>query len=294
VAIGANATARSTSGPRQTRMRAGLVVAQVALSMVLLLGAGLLMRTFVKLVRVDLGLNPRNVLFAGIAFPPREQMSPENQLQFYRAAAERVRSVPGVSAVAVTNAMPPFGGSSSPLEIPGSSVPPQSTTLVTFASEQLLETAGIALLEGRGLSALEVEKSYRVAVVNETLAKSFFGGVALGRSAHFALAGLHSWSGRPANRRGSPTPSNAIFTRSILALPSSSRRHSKHCSTEYSSPGHVSACWSWASLPAPAFCSSHWAFTVCLPTPSHSKRAKSRSAARSGAIGITWCEWCCA
>jgi predicted permease len=150
--------------------------------MVLLLGAGLLMRTFVKLVRVDLGLNPRHVLFAGIAFPPREQMSPENQLQFYRAAVERVRSVPGVSAVAVTNAMPPFGGSSSPLEIPGSSVPPQSTTLVTFASEQLLETAEIAVLQGRGLSALEVEKSYRVAVVNETLAKTYFGGVALGRS----------------------------------------------------------------------------------------------------------------
>ena len=51
VALGANATARSTAGRRQTRMRGGLVVAQVALSMVLLLGAGLLMRTFVKLVR---------------------------------------------------------------------------------------------------------------------------------------------------------------------------------------------------------------------------------------------------
>jgi hypothetical protein len=54
--------------------------------------------------------------------------------------------------------------------------------LVTFASEQLLETAEIAVLQGRGLSALEVEKSYRVAVVNETLAKTYFGGVALGRS----------------------------------------------------------------------------------------------------------------
>ncbi len=87
IALGANTTARSTGGRRQTRMRAGLVVAQVALSMVLLLGAGLLMRTFVKLVRADLGLDPKNVLVAGIAFPPREQMSPEGQLQFYRAAS---------------------------------------------------------------------------------------------------------------------------------------------------------------------------------------------------------------
>ena len=114
-ALGANATARSTGGRRQTRMRAGLVVAQVALSMVLLLGAGLLMRTFIKLASADLGLDPKNVLVAGIAFPPREQMSPEAQLQFYRAAVERIGSMPGVSAVALTSATPPFGGYVEPI-----------------------------------------------------------------------------------------------------------------------------------------------------------------------------------
>jgi putative ABC transport system permease protein len=181
-ALGANASARSTGGRRQARMRGGLVVAQVALSMVLLLGAGLLMRTFVKLAHVDLGLDPKNVLVANVAFPPGEQMSPEGQLQFYRSAVERIRSVPGVSAVALANSIPPFGGLSSTLEIPGSAVPPQSSTLVTFASEQLLETVGTPLLQGRGLSALEVERKYRVALVNETLAKRYFGGAALGHS----------------------------------------------------------------------------------------------------------------
>jgi putative ABC transport system permease protein len=105
-AAGANATGRSTSGHRQTRMRAGLVVAQVALSMVLLLGAGLLMRTFIKLANTDLGLDAKHVLIAGIAFPPREQMPPDAQLQFYRAAVERLASVPGVSAAALTSASP--------------------------------------------------------------------------------------------------------------------------------------------------------------------------------------------
>ena len=191
IALGANTTARSTGGRRQTRMRAGLVVAQVALSMVLLLGAGLLMRTFVKLVQVDLGVDPTNVLVAGIAFPPQEQMSREGQLQFYRAAVERIRSLPSVRAVALTSAVPPFGGYSSPLEVPGSDVPPQSETLVTFVSEQLLETVGTPLLQGRGLSALEVEKRYPVAVVNETLAKRYFGGAPLGRSVRMpALATL--------------------------------------------------------------------------------------------------------
>ena len=181
-ALGANATARSTGSRRHTRMRGGLVVAQVALSMVLLLGAGLLMRTFVKLVSADLGVKPNNVLIAGIGFPPGEQMSSEAQLHFYRSAVERVGSVPGVSAAAVSSATPPFGGSSSPLDIPGSAVPPQSMALVTFASDELFDTVGLVILQGRGLSALEVEQRHLVAVVSETLAKRYFDGAALGRT----------------------------------------------------------------------------------------------------------------
>jgi putative ABC transport system permease protein len=61
-------------------------------------------------------------------------------------------------------------------------VPPQSIALVTFASERLLETVGIPVLQGRGVSALEVEQQHLVAVVNETLAKRYFEGAALGRS----------------------------------------------------------------------------------------------------------------
>jgi putative ABC transport system permease protein len=82
----------------------------------------------------------------------------------------------------VTGGTPPFAGSSSPLEVPGSAVPPQAIALVTFASDQLLETVGIPVLQGRALSALEVEQQHLVAVVNETLAKRYFEGAALGRS----------------------------------------------------------------------------------------------------------------
>ena len=67
-----NVAGRTTAGRRQTRMRSSLVIAQVALSIVLLLGAGLLMRTFVKLVGVDLGFNPAHVLVAFLAFPPQQ------------------------------------------------------------------------------------------------------------------------------------------------------------------------------------------------------------------------------
>jgi putative ABC transport system permease protein len=166
---------RTTSGRRQARMRGGLVVAQVALSIVLLLGAGLLMRTFVKLSRVDLGFTPRNLLVAGIAFPPREGQSVEDTTRFYRQALDRFNSIPGIRSAAVAMYGAPFGGISSPFQIPGIDVPPEASVLLSFGSERLLETLGIPMRTGRDLTAVDVERSLRVAVVNETLAKQYFG-----------------------------------------------------------------------------------------------------------------------
>ena len=172
---GTNVAGRGTAGRRQTRMRSGLVVAQVALSIVLLLGAGLLMRTFVKLAGVDLGIDPKNLLVAGVAFPSRPNAPAEDQRRFYREALDRVGSIPGVKSAAISNGPPPFGGMSSGLEIPGMAVAPESTAFVLFCSERLVETVGLPLVKGRLFSGLEVEQSRRVALVNETLATKYFG-----------------------------------------------------------------------------------------------------------------------
>jgi putative ABC transport system permease protein len=166
---------RSTPGRRQTRMRSGLVVAQVALSIVLLLGAGLLMRTFVKLVGVDLGFDPKRMLVAFMAFPPRQQTSPEQLRQFYHQVVERISSLPGVRSVALSNAPPPFGGMRSDLQIPGTATRPEASTFMLFCSERLAETAGLPLVRGRQFSALDVEKSHHVALINQALAKKYFG-----------------------------------------------------------------------------------------------------------------------
>jgi putative ABC transport system permease protein len=184
---GTNISGRGTAGRRQTRMRSSLVVAQVALSIVLLLGAGLLMRTFVKLVGVDLGIDPKNLLVAGVAFPPRPSGSAEDQRRFYREALERLGSIPGVRSAAISNGPPPFGGMSSGLEIPGIAVAPQSSAFVLFCSERLVETVGLSLVKGRVFSGLDVEKSHHVALVNETLAKNYFGSEEpLGRTVRLA------------------------------------------------------------------------------------------------------------
>ena len=135
VLAGTSIGGRTTAGRRQTRMRGGLVVAQVALSMILLLGAGLLMRSFVKLVGVDLGVDPRNVLITGVGFAPPQSgppqpVSAERSLQFYKQALERLGSMPGVRSAAVSTGAPPFAGMTSPFRIPGIVVPEQATVLV--------------------------------------------------------------------------------------------------------------------------------------------------------------------
>jgi putative ABC transport system permease protein len=175
IAAGTNVAGRTTAGRKQTRMRSSLVIAQVALSIVLLLGAGLLMRTFVKLVGVDLGFDPKRVLVTGLAFPPRQDTSADSQRLLYRQMMERSAAVPGVQSVALSNGFPPFGGMTSPLEIPGSTLPPTSQTMMRFCSEGLLDTLGIPIIRGRGFSTIDMEQAHRVAVVNETFARRYFG-----------------------------------------------------------------------------------------------------------------------
>jgi putative ABC transport system permease protein len=175
LAAGTNVAGRTTAGRRQTRMRSSLVVAQVALSIVLLLGAGLLMRTFVKLVGVDLGFDPAPVLVTGLAFPPQQKASAEAQHRIYRGIADRSAGVPGVTAVAIAAGFPPFGGLESPFESPGVTLDPSSRALVQFCSEGLPDTLGIPIVKGRGFTTTDVEQRLRVAIVNETLARRYFG-----------------------------------------------------------------------------------------------------------------------
>src|SRR5262249_4977538 len=91
---------KGTAGAfRNAGARNSLVVAQVALSLVLLLGAGLLMRTFVALVNVDLGFDVRGVVVVPFGFPAGQYTTPSQKLAFVQRAVERVRALPGVVAV---------------------------------------------------------------------------------------------------------------------------------------------------------------------------------------------------
>jgi predicted permease len=121
------------------------------------------------------------VLVAGVGFAPRldgpqqTPMSAETARQLYRQLIDRLGSTAGVRAVAVSTGTPPFAGFNSAFRIPGTAVPEDASLLVVFTSEGLLSATGMPLINGRELSAVDVNQSHRVAVINEALARKHFG-----------------------------------------------------------------------------------------------------------------------
>lgn len=159
------------------RIRNALVVLEVALSLMLLVGAGLLMRTFVALQEVDLGLNPDNILVAAVPLPRGQYDTAAKKQQFFQTLLQRLHALPGVVSAAETTGLPPYGGHRSGIDIPGQPQTESRDAIFQLCSEGYFPTLGVRLMSGRTLSAVDVNDARKVAVVNHTLAKSYFGGV---------------------------------------------------------------------------------------------------------------------
>jgi putative ABC transport system permease protein len=167
-------------GFRHGKLRATLVIGQVALSIVLLIGAGLMIRSLYRLTHVELGFNAKNILVAGFApsrsgaqIPDRALMvTPEGRARFQRAL-ERIREVPGVASVAVNNTFPGYGPSKGPrVGVPGATQDVEAG--LDECDENCLSTLEMRLLSGRWLSHDEVQTRQLSAVINETLARALF------------------------------------------------------------------------------------------------------------------------
>jgi putative ABC transport system permease protein len=168
---GVNAKA-SQSG---ARVRAGLVVGQVALSMLLLVFAGLMIRSFLAVTSFDPGIRISGLMHGQLHFPAHQYESVESQRAFFDRALPRVSALPGVTHVAVSLGFPPFGGPrSEDVTIPGKPHDRPWTTGFDSVNEGYFPTVGLRLLRGRLLSGVDVVGGARVAVVNSTLVKTFF------------------------------------------------------------------------------------------------------------------------
>jgi putative ABC transport system permease protein len=164
-----------SGGSRGGRLRAALVVAEVALSLVLLAGAGLLMRSFVNLQTQDLGIVPENVLSARLPLPRGPYATAAAKRQFFSQVIERVQSLPGVVAVAATTSLPPFGGPGSEVDVPGREHTETWRAIFQLVSADYFKTLGMRQLRGRLLTAADVDEGRKVAVVSQLFVDRFFG-----------------------------------------------------------------------------------------------------------------------
>jgi len=173
-------SAGSTGSPAARRALSALVVIEVALAMVLLVGAGLLTRSFTNLMRVDPGFTPTNLIAAQIYLPPARYAEPHERLSFFERAIERLGALPGVTSVAAVSSLPmhPVGiDFALPFTIEGQAPPPTSEEPradIRIATPAYFQTMGMRLLEGRPIDARDRPEGAGVTVINETLARRFF------------------------------------------------------------------------------------------------------------------------
>jgi len=164
----------SGGGFRHGKLRAVLVVSEVALSIVLLVGAGLMARTFFKLTHMNLGFNPQRLFVAQVTLPRARIDAVTKKKLFYQQFLQRVSAVPGVVAVAETISRPPYGGAPSELNVLGKTHSENWQTLLDACSEDLSQVLGLRVLRGRFLSDADVNSARHVAVINLTLAHKYF------------------------------------------------------------------------------------------------------------------------
>ena len=162
-----------SGGLRHAGLRNALIVGEVALSLVLLTGAGLLMRSFVSLQQVELGFNPSHILVARLPLPEDRYKTAAQITGFYRPLVERLKSLPGVIDATETSTLPPFGGIPSKLTIPGKTAGEDWRTLFQLCGAEYFPTLDIRLLRGRNFTEAEANSARKVAVVNQTFAKKY-------------------------------------------------------------------------------------------------------------------------
>ena len=181
-------SARTGASPIRQGLRRALVVIEVAMALVLLIGAGLMINSYARVMRVDLGFTPDNLLTMEVNLSGLERYRTRHNVahfsvtpqvvQFYGEVLDRLAALPGVRSASLTSNLPPRLGINPPFRIVGQpdeagDNPPRAQYLEV--SEDYFETMGIGLVRGRAFTRADGETTAGVVVINETLARQFFG-----------------------------------------------------------------------------------------------------------------------
>jgi putative ABC transport system permease protein len=166
---------------RSRRLRSALVVAEVALALVLLVSAGLLVKSFARLQKIDTGFNAENVLTMVARLPGAKYREDQQVIAFFREATERIGALPGVRSVGMVNYLPFYGGlgASTAFTIEGRPAPPpgqEVTTDVRVTDPAYFNAMGIPLRRGRNFTDLEATEARHVVLISESFARQYFPG----------------------------------------------------------------------------------------------------------------------
>jgi putative ABC transport system permease protein len=164
-------------GERRHWVRSALVVTEVALALVLLVGAGLMLKSFSNILAADAGINPEGVLTATVAPPPTLGNEPEKIRPYITRVLEQVKAIPGVEAAATT--LPLLGGWQTGFWVEGRPFPPPGqfpSTDIARVSPDYFQVMGQRLLRGRYFTEHDTADSTPVAIVDQTLADTYWPG----------------------------------------------------------------------------------------------------------------------
>jgi len=162
----------TTTEPGRRHLRSVLMVCEMALTLVLLTGAGLLVRTFLNLVAVDLGINPKNAVTMSLNLPTYRYESPVQQMMFYRTLMESMESIPGVRAAGAES-----GGANVFFQPQGHApaAPGQEPTAsFKIITPHFLKAIGTRLVAGREFSERDTQRTAPVAIISETVANRYW------------------------------------------------------------------------------------------------------------------------
>jgi predicted permease len=173
-------TGRTGGSSVKQGTRKALVTSEVALSLILLIGAGLLIRSFWKLQHVDPGFDTSNTLTMSLGISPTKYEDAHQQAAFFDRVLEQIRALPGVVSVGATTRLPlAGGGSTQPFVIEGrpvQAVAEQPTARTRYVSPDYFRTMGIPLREGRFFNDQDRENSAPVIIISDSMARRFWPG----------------------------------------------------------------------------------------------------------------------
>jgi putative ABC transport system permease protein len=168
----------SGEGARWNRVRSAFVVAQVALSLLLLVSAGLLIRSFDKLLRVDVGFKPEQLLTLEYRLPRTKYREPQAQWNFHRQVMDRIQEVPGVQSVTLVRGLPFSGNGGTAAITLADREPPargsEPEVMFNTAMPNYFETIGIPFIKGRLFGPQDQLNSPPVLIINQTMAHRFW------------------------------------------------------------------------------------------------------------------------